>query len=257
MDEMLKDLQTMHFWYCGARCLENEDAAKSYVRNISDFSIPSLKSTRELVVEAYERAQTAKAVEKAICGNKKGEKRTAALARRFEDVERIDYIFTSVHQTLDAAPMVLKAIDHELAHRKPAVMPEGRLLSFSSSASNGFAGWRKELSLKRNADGQGGTLNLKEENHRHFEPDGPAPTDITVEVGDSVFQRVRDMVENGKFYEIAKSYQPDIPITDASSWSLYMKFEKGSISSSGYAAGPDHSDVLRAIEEYLESIIQP
>ena len=70
-------------------------------------------------------------------------------------------------------------------------------------------------------------------------------------VADSVFQRVRDMVESGKLYEVGKHYSPDVMVTDASSWSLSIRFEGGSISSGGYASGPDHYEALREIEKYL------
>ena len=256
MKQTLKEMQSMYFWQCHVMCLENHDAANGYVRSIDDYSIPSLKDTRELVVKEYEHAKVAKQVIDAICGKKKGAKRDAALSHYFEDMERANRIVASVEQINDDAPMLLGAIDYELKHRKPAVMPAGRLLSFSSSASNGFAGWRHELTLDCKAGGKGGTLNLKDESFRHFEPDAPAPTDITVEVADSVLQRVRDMVEEGKLYEIGKNYRPDIMITDASSWSLYIRFEGGSISSSGYASGPDHYEALREIEAYLTGLIK-
>lgn len=256
MKQTLEEMQSMHFWQCWVMCLESHDAAKGYVRNIDDYSIPSLKDTRELVAKEYERAKVAKKVIDAICGKKQGAKREAALSNYFKDMERANRIVASVEQINDNAPMLLAVIDHELKHRKPAVMPAGRLLSFSSSASNGFAGWCHEVSLERKADSESGTLNLKEKNFRNFEPDGPAPTDISVEVADSVFQRVRDMVENGMLYEIGKTYQPDIMITDATSWSLYIRFEGGSISSSGYASGPDHHEALREIEAYLAGLCE-
>ena len=75
-------------------------------------------------------------------------------------------------------------------------------------------------------------------------------------VDDSVFQRVRDMVESGMLYEIGKDYYPDFDITDASSWSLSIYFEKGDISSGGYATSPDHSDALSEIERYLAGMFK-
>jgi hypothetical protein len=62
------------------------------------------------------------------------------------------------------------------------------------------------------------------------------------------------MVEEGKLYEVGRSYQPDVDITDASSWSLEIVFEQGFISSSGYAEGPDHSKALNAITDYLTTL---
>ena len=251
MNQTLKEMQEMYFWRCGVTWLESHSSAQSYVGNVDRYSIPSLKETRGIVAEELEHAQAAKKVINAICGKKKGEKRQAALAKYFTDMERANRIVETVERICDDAPMIIGAIDHELKHRKPAVMPGGRLLEFSSSGSNGFAGWRQELTLERNKDGEGGTLRLKEEKHMHWGPEEEANTDTTVVVADSVFQRVRDMVESGQLYDIGRDYHPDYMITDASSWSLYMKFEKGSISSGGYASGPDHHDVLREIEKYL------
>lgn len=255
MEQALEEMQSMYFWQCHVMCLESHDAANSYVQRVDDYSIPSLNDTRELVVRELERARVAKQVVDAICGKKKGQKRETALSAYFKDMERANRIVAGVEQVYDDAPMVLGAIDYELKHRKPAVMPAGRLLSFSSSAGNGFGGWRRELTLERKANSEDGTLNLKDESFRCFEPGAPALTDTTVAVADSVFQRVRDMVENGMLYEIGKSYQPDIMITDASSWSLYIRFEEGSISSRGYASGPDHYEALRKIEAYLIGLV--
>lgn len=256
MKQTLEEMQSMHFWQCHVQWLESHDAAMGYLRNLGDYSIPSINATREMVAGEYQRAKEAEKVIKAICGRKKGAKREAALASRFKDLERANRIVASVERITDDAPMVLSAIDRELKHRKPAVMPGGRLVSFSSSAGNGFAGWRRELSLRRNDNGEGGMLTLKEENHRHYGPGAPAPTDTTVQVVDTVFHRVRDMVESGKLYEIGKSYVPDIMITDATSWSLHIKFEEGTISSGGYASAPDHHEALNEIEKYLVSLLR-
>ena len=55
-------------------------------------------------------------------------------------------------------------------------------------------------------------------------------------------------------YEIGQDYYPDFDITDASSWSLSIFFEKGDISSGGYASSPDHSDALSEIQKYLAGL---
>lgn len=254
MNQTLKEMQDMYYWRCGVYWLESHSSAQGYVSNMDRYSIPSLKETRNVVAEALEHAQPAMKVIKAICGKKKGEKRQAALAKYFTDMERANRIVEDVERICDDAPMIIGAIDYELKHRKPAVMPEGRLLSFSTSGSNGFAGWRQELTLERNKNGVGGKLNFKDEKFDHWGTGEGSDVDTTVVVADSVFQRVRDMVENGQLYDIGRDYHPDYMITDASSWSLHMKFEKGSISSGGYASGPDHHDVLREIEKYLSGM---
>lgn len=259
-DEMrasLKEMQNMYFWQNKVQWLDNHNAAEGYLRSIGDYSIPSLQSTRELLVEEQSKARVAKSVVDAICGKKKGKKRQEALAKYFTDMERANSIVEAVERINADASMLIGAIDYELKHRKPAVMPSGQLLSFSSSAGNGFAGWRQELTLERKKAGEGGKLTLNEERFRGMGPeDEGGPTSQTVEVADSVFQRVRDMVESGQLYDIGSNYMPDYFITDATSWSLYFKFEGGSISSSGYASGPDHGDALNEIQKYLVKIVK-
>ena len=254
MNQTLKEMQDMHYWQCLSFWLGDHNRVESYVKNVSRYSITSLKATRERVVEEQNRVQAPKKVIDAICGKNKGEKRQAALAEYFTDMERANRVVDEVERIYKDSQTLIDAIDYEVEHREPAVMPEGRLLSFSSSAGNGFAGWHRELTLKRDENSESGTLTLKEERRRG--PRAGANTDTTIVVADSVFQRVRDMVESGKLYEIGKDYYPDFDITDASSWSLSIYFEKGDISSSGYAAGPDHSDVLTEIERYLAGMFK-
>ncbi len=254
MNQTLKEMQDMHYWQCLSFWLGDHNRVESYVKNVSRYSITSLKATRERVVEEQNRVQAPKKVIDAICGKNKGEKRLAALAEYFTDMERANRVIDEVERIYKDSQTLIDAIDYEVEHREPAVMPEGRLLSFSTSAGNGFAGWRRGLTLKRDENSESGTLTLKEERRRG--PRAGANTDTTIVVADSVFQRVRDMVESGKLYEIGKDYYPDFDITDASSWSLSIYFEKGDISSSGYAAGPDHSDVLTEIERYLAGMFK-
>ena len=42
----------------------------------------------------------------------------------------------------------------------------------------------------------------------------------------------------------------------ASSWSMYLGFEEENIFSGGYAAGPDHSDTLSEVIQYLKGIAE-
>lgn len=251
MNQTLKEMQDMHYWQCLSFWLGDHNRVESYVKNVSRYSITSLKATRERVVEEQNRVQAPKKVIDAICGKNKGEKRQAALAEYFTDMERANRVVDEVERIYKDSQTLIDAIDYEVEHREPAVMPEGRLLSFSSSAGNGFAGWHRELTLKRDENSESGTLTLKEERRSFREPGEGGNTETTIVVADSVFQRVRDMVENGKLYEIGQDYYSDFEITDASSWSLSFFFEKGSITSGGYASSPDHSDALNEIERYL------
>ena len=254
MNQTLKEMQDMSYWQCRAFWLQDHNRAESYVKNVSRYSIPSLKSTRERVVEEQNRVQTPKKVIDAICGKNRGEKRQAALAEYFTDMNSANRVIDEVERIYKDAQTMIDAIDYEVEHREPAVMPEGRLLSFSSSAGNGFAGWRWEISLRRDENSESGTLTIKEERRSRGEPTENGNTETTIVVADSVFQRVGDMVESGMLYEIGQDYYPDFDITDASSWSLSIFFEKGDISSGGDASSPDHSDALSEIQKYLAGL---
>ena len=92
------------------------------------------------------------------------------------------------------------------------------------------------------------------EERRMMRPDYVEKEPKTVAVDDSVFVRVRDIVEQGELYDVGSRYMPDVDIMDASNWSMYFKFEKGVIDSDGYASGPDHRDTLGEVLRYLDGI---
>ena len=67
MNQTLKEMQEMYFWRCGVYWLSDHGHTEGYMRNLGRYSIPSLKETRERVVEEQNRVQTPKMVIDAIC----------------------------------------------------------------------------------------------------------------------------------------------------------------------------------------------
>ena len=241
------------WWFPFSSFLEDDSHLESYIAQMGDYSVASLKSARDFAASDYERAQSLLAAKKKLYGNKKGKKLDKALAKHFDNVDRVKVALSNAENVVKRYKKLSKAVDSEIAHRPAAVMPSGRLKSFNHVVSNGFAGFRQEITL----ESKGGKNTLNVENQRRLVPDdeqrepkGP------VEVDDSVFVRVRDMVEQGSLYDVGRYYSPAIMIMDASNWSMSIYFEGGSINSSGYADGPDHHETLNAILQYLSQLYE-
>ena len=252
--EVIDELNKSGFWMPYAQCLEDDGQMEGYLRNLDDFSIQSLNNTLHYIEEDHQRALALLKARKEICGKKKGKKADAELAKHFKDLEQAKRAFNNAEQAERRYEIVSRTINAELSHRKPPVMPEGRLLRFYHSVSNGYAGFRASMELVRKDDG-GGTLLVEEQNMmRHIEPGVEEKEPEPIEVDDSVFVRVRDIVEQGHLYEVGRRYQPDIMIFDASGWSMNFEFEGGNIDSGGYANGPDHADTLNDVLRYLNAL---
>ena len=252
-DKVVEELNKRGFWSPFARCLESDGDMESFLHEMPDRSAASLRRTLESLAQDRDRAQELLTARDEIGGKKKGKKLDARLAKRFTDVERAKEAFEKAEQVMRRYEILSEAINRELAVAASRTMPAGPLQSFYYSLSNGFAGFRHEVSLSREEDGKR-LLKINEERLRMPEEERPKP--ICVEVEDSVFVRVRDMVEEGKLYDIGRYYRPDFDIMDASGWSLSIYFEGGNISSGGYAEGPDHGDTLSAILKYLNQLAE-
>ncbi len=250
--EVVDELNKRGFWRPYVMCLEDDSRMEGYLHSMADYGRQQLANTREMIEEEHQRAQALLQARKDICGKKKGKKADALLAKYFTDIDMAKRAFDNAEQTERRYKIVSGAIDDVLAHRAPSVMPEGRLMVFSYTESNGFAGYRFELNLNHNKEGDGGTLKLEE--RRMMRPDYVEKEPVTVAVADSVFVRVRDIVEKGELYDVGRRYMPDVDIMDASNWSMYFKFEKGVIDSDGYASGPDHRDTLGEVLRYLDGV---
>ena len=260
-DIVVNELNKSGFWNPHVRWLESDDRMDGYLRNLDDNSVDKMKMTLRALEDDHNRALVLLNARDEIVGKneskrqrkKDGRTDDERLAGRFKDVEAAKRAFDKAEQVERRYQTLKSAINYKLENMKPAVMPAGKLLYFSYSTSNAFGGFSKEIAL----DGQKGKRELKVETQRmNVAPEKREKPVVPKEVDDSVFQRVRDMVEQGRLYEVGHHYMPDYEILDASNWSLYIVFEQGSIGSGGYAEGPDHYDTLQAIINYLTKVFK-
>lgn len=262
-EKMLELINNRGNYYPTLMWLEDEGRAQGYLREIHQFSVPSMRQTLEYVEEEHKDALAILQAREEILGKKLVkkldgkpkkkhlDKQDQILAKRFNDVEQVKKAFAKARETDLLCRRLSGAINHELNTRKAPGMPVGALVRFEYSTNNGFAGFHKEVSLGVK---DGKKVVRAEERRMRFNDDKPDEPVYDVTVDDSVFVRVRDMIEEGKLYEAGSVYQPDFMIFDASNWSMDIQFEGGSISSSGYATGPDHADTLSRVVNYLVEV---
>ncbi len=254
--QVVKELNERGTWFPYVIWLQSDDKMEGYLRNINDNSVARLKETLQALDEDHGRAQALLKARTEIGGKRKGKKQDERLARCFKNLEVAKRAFDAAEQVGYRYNQLKRAITHELHHRKPVVMPAGKLMYFNYSISNAFAGSSVQIIL----DGRKGKHELKVQTEQMNWGDSNEEDNKTAdfkEVSDSVFLRVREMVEQGKLYEVGRQYTPDVIIYDYSNWSLEIVFEQGSIVSSGYAEGPDNREALHAITDYLKTSIWP
>ena len=260
-DIVVNELNKSGFWNPHVRWLESDDRMDGYLRNLDDNSVDKMKMTLRALEDDHNWALALLNARDEIVGKneskrqrkKDGRTDDERLASRFKDVEAAKRAFEKAEQVERRYQTLKSAINYKLENMKPAVMPAGKLLYFSYSTSNAFGGFSEEITL----DGQNGKHEVKVEARRmNVAPEEEEKPVVPKEVNDSVFQRVREMVEQGRLYEVGRHYLPDYDILDASNWSLYIVFEQGSIGSGGYAEGPDHYDTLQAIINYLTKVFK-
>ena len=251
-DVVVKELNERNSWFPYVTWLQSDDKMENYLRNIDDNSVGRLKEALQALDEDHERAQALLKARTEIGGKKKGKKQDERLARCFKNLEAAKHAFDEAEQVDYRYNRLKKAIKYEMRHRKPSIMPAGKLLYFNYSTSNAFAGYSEKITLDGRKDKHELKVEILHMNGEHSEKEEKKPTNFK-EVSDSVFLRVREMVEQGNLYEVGRQYTPDVDIRDASNWSLEIVFEQGSIKSSGYAEGPDHKKALYAIIDYLKT----
>ena len=248
--KMIEMINKQGFWRPAVMWLNSDDEMNYYLKLLDDMTIKRMETTKKQMKYDHETASQLMETYKAIVGKKKGKKADEKLALHFNNVEQAKQIFTIAEEVERRYATITDAIDYNISHHVSKTMPEGALKHFSFSNGNGFAGFKETIELKKEEDKR---LLLVEVQNRMRMQDPPKEA-LPVEVEDSVFQRVRDMVETGKLYDISRDYMDDYQVMDASNWSLYIVFEKGTISSHGYAIGPDNSDALREITYYLSKL---
>lgn len=245
-EEAVEELNSRGYWTPYTQWIQDDDKMESYLRMLNEKSAGQLKSTLEMLETDHKRAQDLLNARKEI--------RSKRLAIRFNDADAAKRAFKTAKQAERRYERMKEAINLQLDQMEPAVMPAGRLLYFSYDTSNAFAAYQHEVTL----DGRKGKHELKVEEKSMIIYEGQEPPKKAEpkEVADSVFQRVRDMIEQGQLYDVGRYYMPDVDVLDASRWGLDMEFEQGKISTSGYATGPDHYKTLHAILDYLTAIFK-
>ncbi len=254
-DKVIKTISERQFLRPAMFWLEDDEKAEQYLRSMGDFSIQRMQETKKDVDKELQETQQILRVKKLLVGKtKKVKKQNKRLAKYFKDVDAARRYFDEAEKVDRRCQMLSSAISSELGRRVPPQMPTGALTNFYYRSSNGFAGYLLEVNLSKK-EGKG-WLSIKERRGMRGVPveEQAEEEPKIIEVEDSVFQRVRDMVEEGKLYEVGKYYSPDYMIMDASSWSMDFKFEGGSIHSGGYATGPDNSQTLSRIIDYLKKV---
>ena len=264
-DKFLELLNRRGFYRPALQWLEDENHANGYLREMSDFSDQSLRKTLEYIEDELQDVQVILQAREEILGTKLVKKldgkpkqkdldeQDEILAKRFNESDRVKEAFEIARRTQTLCHQLKTGITSELAHRTPKVMPQGALTRFFYSKGNGFAGYHHEVTLEKK---EGKNILRVDERRMRYEPEEEAHPVYDVVVADSVMNRVRAMVEEGQLYDVGHSYMPDYMIMDASNWSMSFDFEGGSISSSGYASGPDHSDALGMILRYLTAVYE-
>ena len=246
--ELVEKLNNRGFYRPSCQWLYEDSRMESYIGMIGQFSAEAKNDTRRAIADDREKAQKIVNLKKAIVGkNKKAKKQDEAIAKYFPNLDEAHRIFGEAEAVLKRCDKLQDILGPETPddYEPGKAMPKGKLLSYESSTSNGFAARRFDLKLWRDKEGKGWLSCNTSFMNREAK---------AIEVGDSVFQRVRDMAEENKLYTIGHTYMPDYEIMDASNWSLSVQFEGGSISSSGYATGPSKSLGRSEIQRYLVNI---
>ncbi|MBR5085142.1 MAG: hypothetical protein IKX33_11145 [Prevotella sp.] len=252
VDEVVAKINKDGVWQPRAYYLKNMEKADDFIAQVYDSNEGRLKYVLYEIEEDHVWAQKILQTKKDILGKtKKKKKQNKKLAKFFNDVEQARQSFAQAEETEKCYAHLTKVLNGFIDNGVSHSMPSGALKSFYFSSGNGFAGFYEEFSLMKK-DGKN-ILGIKSVKRMHI-PEDKGEVERQIEVDDSVLQRVRDMVEEGMLYDVSREYSPEMMITDATSWSMSIYFEGGSINSSGYAAGPDHSDTLNSILKYLSEL---
>ena len=249
IDEVVSQINKDGGWNPSSRWLQNKEIAERYLMRINEFTTSDAQWAQRDLNEDHEQAQKILQVRDQLIGKtKKVKKQDKILSKYFNDVSQARQAFAQADTTEMCYQLLSGALDGVINHTITRKMPSGALTYFRHSISNGYAGTHDETILEKK-EGKGRlAINMK---NMRMNPEDKNKEPVWVEVEDSVFQRVRDMAETGLLYDVNHYYSPSVDIMDASNWSMDFKFDGGSISSSGYASGPDHSDCLHDILRYL------
>lgn len=70
--------------------------------------------------------------------------------------------------------------------------------------------------------------------------------------------KIAEIAEKSSLYKIKSSYRPKLEVLDGYGWHMYIRYEKGSISSGGSNAWPkeEFSNCITTINNYLDSLFK-
>ena len=252
VDEVVAKINRDGAWKPKGSFLMDMESTERMIAQASRYNPGALKNMLNEVEEDHTFAQKILHARDEIIGTKKKlKKQNKLLAKYFDNVEQARQSFAQAEETEKCFALFSGVLNGFMKGGANRSMPSGALKRFYYSNNNGFAGYREEFSLHK----EKGKNILKILIARRMNmPEDPGETKCEMEVNDSVFQRVRDMVEEGMLYDVYREYHPEVMVMDASGWSMDITFEGGSIDSQGYAVGPDHQDTLHKILRYLTKL---
>lgn len=237
--------------------LKNERNMEECLHKVDYLTQSDLDFLSEMMTKEISRMDNILKTRDLILGKEKKEsKQEKRLKKYFTDTDKAKKCFAQAEEIKARANLLLEKAKLN-KRRSYHAMPSGKLTAFQYSAGNGFAGWSSSVSLKKNKDGNGGTLTYDNRQRMRVIRDGQEEQEKpkTVNVEDSVFVKVYSIIKEGGLYDEQNNYQPLMDVTDGTNWSCWMNFEGNVyISTGGYMAGPNHQDALNDVLKYLKSV---
>ena len=125
--------------------------------------------------------------------------------------------------------------------------PEGGALYYEYRYSGTMAYPFTYYQVEKDASGQVTIAWLKKE----------SPDVVVIKAPQEVLEHIGALAYEHKLYRIKESYWPSVQVLDGTSWHMYMRFQKGSISSGGNnaTAPAKRMQAIYSINSYLQSVI--
>lgn len=214
VDEVVAKINKDGVWKPQNSFLMNMESTEQMIAHVYRYNPGALKNILNDVEGDHTYAQKILQTRDEIIGKtKKQKKQNKLLAKYFNDVDQARQSFVQAEETEKCFAHFSGALNGFMEGGSKGSMPSGALKYFHYSISNGFAGFREEYSLRKD---KGKNILKIMIVRRMSMPEDPGETKYEIEVDDSVFQRVRDMVEEGMLYDVYREYHPEIMVMDAS-----------------------------------------
>ena len=125
--------------------------------------------------------------------------------------------------------------------------PEGGALYYEYRYSGTMAYPFTYYQVEKDASGRVTIAWLKKE----------SPDVVVIKAPQEVLEHIGALAYEHKLYRIKESYWPSVQVLDGTSWHMYMRFQKGSISSGGNnaTAPAKRMQAIYSINSYLQSVI--